>query len=133
MAENARQESRTPFDLVGGMPAVRQVVERFYDLLDEDESYTRLRALHAPDLAPMRQSLAGFLAAWLGGPRDWFEEHPGRCMMSAHKGVEIDDGTAREWADAMTRAIADSAIEPDLGGKMAAALGDLATRMAPSH
>lgn len=133
MAESARQESRTPFDLVGGMPAVRQVVERFYDLLEQDEGYARLRALHAPDLAPMRQSLAGFLAAWLGGPRDWFEERPGRCMMSAHKDVTIDDGTAQEWADAMTRAIADSAIEPDLGRKMAAALGDLATRMAPRH
>jgi hemoglobin len=38
--------------------------------------------------------------------------------------------TGRQWADAMTRAIQDSPVEPTLGAKMAEALGDLATRMA---
>jgi hemoglobin len=115
--------------MVGGMAVVREVVDRFYDLVDQEEAYSRLRALHAPNLEPMRTSLTGFLAAWLGGPSDWFSDHPGVCMMSAHKDVAIDAATAGEWADAMTRAIRDSAIEPMLGEKMAGALSDLAMRM----
>jgi hemoglobin len=122
--------ARTPYDLVGGMETVREFVDRFYDLLEQDDSYAALRALHAPDLAPMRTSLTGFLAAWLGGPRDWFEDHPGLCMMSAHRDVQMTPETGRQWADAMIRAIQGSSVEPALGAKMAHALGDLATRMA---
>src|SRR5262245_12264842 len=106
--------AHTPFDLVGGMEMVREIVDRFYDHLEQDNSYAALRALHAPELAPMRKSLAGFLAAWLGGPRDWFEEHPGLCMMSAHRNVPMTAETGRQWADAMTRAIKDSPVEPAL-------------------
>jgi hemoglobin len=121
---------KTPFDLVGGMVVVGEIVDRFYDLLEQDNSYAALRALHAPELAPMRASLTGFLAAWLGGPKDWFEEHPGLCMMSAHRKVPMTAETGRQWADAMTRAIQDSSVEPALGVKLAGALADLAIRMA---
>jgi hemoglobin len=127
---NQTLQSSTPFEMVGGTTAVQQIVDRFYDLMDEDESYGCLRGLHAPDLRPMRKSLAGFLTAWLGGPRDWFDEQPGRCMMSAHRGVPMSTEVGRQWAEAMTRAIADSPVEPAVGAKMAAALSELAARMA---
>jgi hemoglobin len=51
-------------------------------------------------------------------------------MMSAHRDVAMTAEVGRQWADAMTRAIADSPVEPSLGAKMAQALGDLARRMA---
>jgi hemoglobin len=120
----------TPFDLVGGMAVVREIVDRFYDLLEGEAAFAELRNLHAADLAPMRDSLTGFLAAWLGGPRDWFAQNPGKCMMSAHRGVAMNADVGRQWADAMARAIAASPVEPVLGGKMANALSDLAIRMA---
>lgn len=123
-------QSRTPFDLVGGMASVEDIVERFYDLLEQEPQFAALRALHAADLAPMRTSLAGFLAAWLGGPRDWFSEHPGVCMMSAHRGVAMTADVGRQWANAMTRAIEASPVEPEMGAKMAGALSDLALSMA---
>jgi hemoglobin len=126
--EQARQ-TNTPYDLVGGMPVVEKIVNRFYDLL-ENPVYAELRALHAPDLAPMRTSLSGFLAAWLGGPRDWFSDNPGKCMMSAHRDVTMNTEVGQQWAEAMACAIADSPVEPELGAKMADALGDLARSMA---
>ena len=88
------QQGATPYDLIGGAPVIRRIVDRFYDLMDQDPAYAELRALHAPDLGPMRHSLSGFLNAWAGGPRDWFEENPGKCMMSAHKGIAIAPATA---------------------------------------
>jgi len=120
---------RTAHDLVGGTPAVRRVVDRFYDLMDSDPAYAELRAMHAPDLTPMRGSLTGFLVAWLGGPRDWFEEHPGKCMMSAHRGVSITESAAAQWADAMDRAVRDGVDDAALAGKMAEALSSMALSM----
>jgi hemoglobin len=78
----------------------------------------------------MRESLPKFLAGWAGGPRDWFEANPGRCMMSIHKPFTMTAGTAGQWAEAMQRAIADVAPEPaDMAKAMGEVLGDLARGM----
>jgi hemoglobin len=79
----------------------------------------------------MRESLASFLAGWSGGPRDWFEQNPGKCMMSAHGGFAISQKTAAQWAEAMQRAIADCGPESrELGDALAKILSQLAMGMA---
>lgn len=124
------QLTRTPYDMIGGAGPIREIVDRFYDLMEGDPAYSELRALHAADLTPMRASLSSFLAAWLGGPRNWFEDRSGKCLMSAHRGIIIVPETAQQWAEAMRRAIEGSSIEPEFGAKLAGALSDLALRMA---
>jgi hemoglobin len=120
----------TPFYALGGAPVFAAIADRFYDLMDEDPAYARLRAMHAPDLAPMRQSLPGFLAGWAGGPRDWFETIPRRCMMSLHRPMTIDRDVAGQWAEAMERAIADVAPQPaDLAADMSKVLANMARSM----
>lgn len=127
--EDTTTKPRTAYDLLGGKPVVRRLVDRFYDLMEADPAYGDLRALHAPDLAPMRNSLTDFLVAWLGGPRDWFEQRPGMCVMSAHRDVAITEASARQWAEAMTRAIDDSIEDEMLAAKMAQALSSMALGM----
>lgn len=106
---------------------LQAITERFYDLMEQDPAYAELRAMHAPDLTEMRASLPLFLAGWAGGPRDWFEANPGKCMMSAHGGFAINRATAGQWAEAMTRAIAESDLaDRQIGNAMA----DVLTRMA---
>lgn len=130
MATQASESPPTPYDLLGGRPAIDRIVNRFYDLMDEDPAYGELRALHAADLGPMRESLASFLSGWSGGPRDWFDSNPGKCMNSAHKHVVMTRQTADQWADAMGRAIADCGPEnKQLGEAMAEMLGRLASSM----
>lgn len=127
--EGTMTKPRTAYDLLGGRPVVRRLVDRFYDLMEDDPAYAELRALHAPDLGPMRESLTDFLVAWLGGPRDWFEQRPGRCMMSVHRGVAITQISADQWADAMTRALVESVADAALSHKMADALASMALSM----
>ena len=118
---------RSAYDRIGGQLAVRAVVDRFYDLMEQDPAYAELRTMHAADLAPMRASLPLFLAGWAGGPRDWFEANPGKCMMSMHAPFPIGPQTAEQWAQAMTRAIA----ETDLSDReVADAMADVLSRMA---
>lgn len=129
MAQDTATRPRTAHDLIGGTPVVRRLVDRFYDLLERNPAYAELRALHEPDLGPMRQSLTGFLVAWLGGPRDWFDEHPGKCMMSAHSGVAITAATARQWSEAMALAVQDCVADQAFAGKLAEALSAMALGM----
>lgn len=117
----------SPFYRLGGHETMQAICNRFYDLMDSDPAYAELRAMHAPDLTKMRKSLAGFLAAWSGGPRDWFAENPGKCMMSAHKPYAISPEVAAQWAEAMKRAIADVAPED---ATLAKAMGGVLEEMA---
>nr|WP_231739225.1 globin [Novosphingobium sp. FSW06-99] len=117
----------SPFDRIGGLTALRRITDRFYDLMEQDPAYAALRAMHAPDLAPMRESLPLFLAGWSGGPRDWWDANPGKCMMSMHAPFAITGQTARQWADAMRRAIADAA---PADAEIATAMSDVLQRMA---
>lgn len=110
----------TPFEMIGGHITIARMVDRFYDLMDHDVRYAELRAMHAPDLTPMRASLAGFLTGWLGGPRDWFEANPGKCVMSAHARLDIGPEAAEQWTDAMARALVDVGAPKKLAEELTA-------------
>ncbi|MFC3670813.1 group II truncated hemoglobin [Novosphingobium pokkalii] len=126
MAASAETEL-TPFERLGGHATLRAITDRFYDLMEQDPAYAALRAMHAADLAPMRASLPSFLAGWCGGPRDWWQDNPAKCMVSLHSPFAIDRDTAGQWAEAMRRAIADVApADVDV----AQAMGDVLERMA---
>ncbi|MDG2003966.1 MAG: group II truncated hemoglobin [Novosphingobium sp.] len=130
MATSAQTKPATPFSKLGGHETFQAITERFYDVMDSDPAYAELRAMHEPDLTRMRGALALFLAGWAGGPRDWFDQNPGRCMMSVHKPYTISSQVAEQWSEAMQRAIADVAPEEDqLAKAMGEALGELAKSM----
>lgn len=117
----------TPFERLGGHATMRAIADRFYTLIDVDPAYAQVRAMHGPDLEPIKASLASFLAGWSGGPRDWFIQRPGRCMMSIHAAYAISPLAARQWADAMERTI--TAIAPP-DGELAATMRKLLSDMA---
>lgn len=117
----------TPFERIGGAAPVRALAERFYALIDRDPVYAELRAAHGPDLAPIAASLAGFLSAWLGGPRDWFGERPGMCIMRMHRQRDFAPALAMQWSAAMRTALA---ADPAIDAELAAQIGDALARMA---
>jgi hemoglobin len=111
-------QSRSPFEIAGGAPAVRGLAETFYDLIAADPAYAELRVMHADDMDAVKDSLTGFLTAWLGGPRDWFTTHPGVCMMSMHRAMPITAATAGQWIAAMERAVDAVDLEPTIAEAM---------------
>ena len=121
-----------PFDRIGGREPVQRMVDRFYDLMDSEPAFAVLRAMHAPDLSPMRESLTDFLVAWMGGPRDWFEKRPGACVMSAHRALEgMNFETATQWVLAMQQAAKDTIpADPDFVDNMVAAFASTSKGMA---
>jgi len=121
---------KTPYERLGGREVIVAIANRFYDLMEADPAYADLRAMHGRDLGPMRESLAGFLIGWSGGPRDWFAS--GKCMMSLHRGLPIARATADQWAAAIRRAIADVApADKAMADAMAGVLEEIAGSMVP--
>lgn len=127
MADTGVQTPQTPYQRIGGAGAVRALVARFYDVMDGDPDFARLRSIHADDLAPMRTSLAGFLSGWMGGPRDWFSS--GKCVMSAHAPFAIDGDLRDQWLAAMRIALADVVPDADLRALLDGGFARVADRM----
>lgn len=128
----AQGKPLTPFDRIGGREPILEMVNRFYDLMDADPRFAELRAMHAADLAPMRESLGDFLVAWTGGPRDWFEKRPGACIMSAHRALPgIDMKTATQWIMAMKQAAEETLPDDrELTDSMISAMANMSKAMA---
>src|SRR5258706_8586194 len=98
----------TPFDELGGAPAVRRLVDRFYREMEANEpELTRLHALD-PDgriSAGFRERFALFLIGWLGGPPDYQEQHGHPRLRMRHAAVSIGVEMRDAWLRAMRRAL----------------------------
>ena len=122
-------DSQTPYAEIGGPEAVKQVVERFYHLLDVSPDYTAVRALHGPDTSHARQTLLEFLTSWLGGPALYFQRPERRCVMSVHAHFPIGAREVRHWVDCMAQAMNDCGIDEGPRLRIHQALDKFAGRM----
>lgn len=113
-ASNAQQVQVTPYDLIGGGEGLRRLVNRFYDVMDQDPAAAGIRRMHAPDLTPMREKLFDWLGEWMGGPARYRERPDRTCMMSAHMSYAIGGDERDQWMHCMRQALADSALPADL-------------------
>ena len=114
-SEAARHTSAaTPFERLGGEPAVHALVERFYDLMDLEPAYAAVRASHGSTLDDARQKLFWFLCGWSGGP-DYFVERFGHPRLRArHLPFSIGETERDQWVACMDQAMGDVGIDPEL-------------------
>lgn len=129
--EQLRSElaAHTIYELLGGTEGVRAVVDRFYDLMDTDPVFAPIRAMHAPDLSPMRVGLTEWLTGWLGGPPLYVQRKGTPCITGAHMPFRIDETAAALWMDCMTRAMADTDVPERYREMLLPALGNIATML----
>jgi hemoglobin len=102
--------SGNAYELIGGEAVTRQLVDRFYDLMDLEPEYADLRALHPPTLDSSRDKLFWFLSGWLGGPNLYIERFGHPMLRARHLPYAIDLRQRDLWLSCMQRALADSAI-----------------------
>jgi hemoglobin len=114
MAEAAERVQINPYQMLGGDETVRRLVNRFYDLMQEEGFVPELRAMHAGDLSPMRQKLYEFLSGWLGGPPLYHQRADSKCMGSAHKPFDIGERERDQWMTCIRRAMDDVGVPADL-------------------
>jgi len=100
--------------MMGGEPAVRQLVESFYRIMDESPQAATIRAMHAPSLAPIREKLVDYLVGWLGGPPRYNERADAKCIVSAHSPYAIGAAESRQWMDCMRQALTETSVPSEV-------------------
>lgn len=105
----------TPFQLLGGETAVRALVERFYDAMDEQEpELARLHPLENGKVSrASRDRFALFLVGWLGGPQDYMRLHGHPRLRMRHAHVPVSEAMSDAWMRAMRVALADAGVSPE--------------------
>jgi hemoglobin len=97
--------STTPYEGLGGADALRRLVDRFYDLMDELPETYGLRQLHPADLTGSRQSLFEFLSGWFGGPSLYIEKKGHPRLRMRHMPFAIGPGERDQWMLCMRTAL----------------------------
>jgi hemoglobin len=95
----------SPYDLLGGDAAVRRIVGRFYDLMDETPEYYIIRKLHPESLDGSREKLYLFLSGWLGGPQLYVEKHGHPQLRARHLPFPIGTPERDAWLACMREAL----------------------------
>lgn len=101
----------TVYEALGGTPFFEQLVDRFYERVEQDPP---LRALYPTDLTGSRSTLTLFLVQLFGGPTTYSDEkgHPRLRMRHAH--IRIDDAARDGWFRAMIGALDSMGAPPEL-------------------
>jgi hemoglobin len=111
---SAGPDAPSAFDLLGGEPPVRALVDRFYDLMDLEATYAPLRALHPPSLDGSRDKLYWFLCGWLGGPQLYVERFGHPMLRGRHLPYAIGIRERDLWLTCMRQAMSDQRLDPAL-------------------
>ena len=114
----ALNPERTPYESIGGEPVVRALVERYYDLMELDPAYERLRAVHGSSLESAREKLFLFLSGWLGGPPLYADRHGHPMLRARHLPFAIGTVERDQWMACMKQAMAEVDVPGELRGPL---------------
>jgi hemoglobin len=121
VSEANRQDELSAFELLGGEPAVRGLVDRFYDLMDLEPEYAALRAVHGSTLDSARDKLFWFLCGWLGGPQHYVERFGHPRLRARHLPFPIGIRERDQWLACMSQAMREREVDPALAERLAQA------------
>ena len=85
------------YQRIGGETGVRNLVDRFYDLMDTLPEAYEIRKLHAPDLSQAREKLFMFLSGWMGGPPLYEQAYGHPRLRMRHLPFAIGERERDEW------------------------------------
>ena len=105
--------SQTIFEMVGGEGKVRELVDRFYDLMDTLPEAAGIRALHPPDLQSSREKLFLFLVGWMGGPPLYVQQYGHPRLRARHLPFPIGESERDQWLWCMKQAL-EEVVEKEL-------------------
>jgi hemoglobin len=102
---------RTPYEALGE-EGIRRLCEAFYDIMEQLPEAAGIRAMHAPDLSPMKEKLAEYLIGWMGGPPLYADKYGTVCMTTPHEPYAIGPDERDQWLLCMEQALDEIDAEP---------------------
>jgi hemoglobin len=103
-------DSPTPYALIGGDAKVRELVNRFYDLMELEPKFKRLREVHGATLESAREKLYLFLSGWLGGPSLYTDRFGHPMLRARHLPFSIGNEERDQWMACMMQAMEETEV-----------------------
>jgi hemoglobin len=99
------ENTPTLFHIIGGEARLRELVDRFYDLMDLEPQFAALRAMHPSTLDGSRDKLFWFLSGWSGGPNHYIERYGHPRLRARHLPFSIASNERDQWLRCMALAM----------------------------
>lgn len=115
------------FVRIGGEAPIRALVESFYRHMDTLPAARGIRALHPPDLGPVKETLWKYFVGWMGGPQLYAAERGHPRLRRRHLPFPIGDAERDAWMQCMTLALAETVQDDALRDELAQAFYKTAT------
>lgn len=129
MSEASPEPQPTLYDVIGGEPAIRRLVHRFYQLMDTLPEAAAARAIHPPSLASSEQKLFEYLTGWLGGPPLYTSKYGHPRLRARHLHAPIGDPEITAWLLCFEQALAEVVPEERIREAMLPQVRQLAVHM----
>lgn len=129
MQAAARLPVSSPYDRIGGDAAIRRLVDRFYELMDELPEAYAARKIHPADLTESGNKLFDFLSGWLGGPQRFIEKHGHPMLRRRHFPYAIGPQERDEWLLCMKMALEETVEDVELRNTLYAQFVQLGEHM----
>ncbi|SNY48788.1 hemoglobin [Arsukibacterium tuosuense] len=120
---------QTPYDLMGGKPKVRELANRFYDIMASDPQAAELYAIHPLPLDNIRQKFFEFLSGWLGGPALFEQKYGHPRLRARHLPFQVDEKLRNQWMYCMDKALDEVIDNKLLRDGIRQSIGQLASHM----
>ena len=127
--ETAPQEPQTPYALLGGESTLRELVARFYEIMNTLPEARGIRKMHAADLSGAADKLFKFLSGWLGGPDLFIREYGHPRLRARHLPFDIGAAERDQWMLCMDKALDETPMDAKLRELIRQALAQTATHM----
>ena len=121
--------TQTPYQLIGGEPKVRQLANRFYDIMASDPEAADLYAIHPLPLDNIRQKFFEFLSGWLGGPALFEQKYGHPRLRARHLPFQVDEKLRNQWMYCMDKTLDDVVENKMLRDGIRQSIGQLASHM----
>ena len=112
--DQAPEPTTSAFERLGGEQRVRELVDRFYDLMELEPRFAHLRSLHPPELDGSRDKLFWFLCGWLGGPGHYEARFGHPRLRARHLPYPIASRERDDWLLCMAQAMHDIGVPEPL-------------------
>ncbi|MDP1980867.1 group II truncated hemoglobin [Undibacterium sp.] len=112
--ENNEEAQVNLYELLGGADKLREMVDRFYDLMELELEFAGIRALHPTPMDGSRDKLYWFLSGWMGGPDLYIEQFGHPRLRARHLPYAISSSERDQWLRCMAWAMQDIGVSEDL-------------------
>ncbi|MBC3935565.1 group II truncated hemoglobin [Undibacterium sp. CY7W] len=102
------------YQRIGGAEPLRQMVDRFYDLMELEPEFAGIRAMHPTPTDSSRDKLFWFLSGWMGGPDLYISQFGHPRLRARHLPFAIGVSERDQWLRCMAWAMQDVGIAEEL-------------------